>query len=360
MKATILKPSEIDDDLAKLWRSFVGDSPVALNAFCAPEFVQAFGRHFPNARVAVLTLDGDVCGFFPYEDDRFGAVRAMGMGVTDVQMLVVRPGVQVSLGDLWRNYDVKSILMDRFFVSEGVVAPLRMEREWPSPYIELDDEYESWIARKRKASKSMFRRVLQKGRQLEKEVGEQRFVYGSRNHADLDLLMAWKSAQYKATGRFDRFSDQRFVNLCHDLLEIDAPEFGSVLVRLDAGNQPMALEFGLRSRKRITGWFPAYNVEFSPYSPGNVCMLRQIESLIADGIKMMDLGVGAAQYKESFKDGDFILKSGYWARPSLASLWQVPRFVTVQGATEFVASRPRLAAAARGALNRVGRLRTSM
>ncbi|MCZ9338538.1 cellulose biosynthesis protein CelD, partial [Streptomyces sp. TRM76130] len=52
----------------------------------------AVGRVRPAARVAVVYEGGESAGFLPYERGPLGQGRAIGLGVSDCQGAVLRPG----------------------------------------------------------------------------------------------------------------------------------------------------------------------------------------------------------------------------------------------------------------------------
>ncbi|MGQ4420998.1 cellulose biosynthesis protein CelD, partial [Streptomyces sp. SAS_269] len=93
MDITIHRPGELTSALRGAWHRAMDESPEYANPFLAPEFTVAVGRHRGGARVAVLREDGQPVGFFPYERGPLGTGRAVGLGLSDCQALVHRPGV---------------------------------------------------------------------------------------------------------------------------------------------------------------------------------------------------------------------------------------------------------------------------
>lgn len=68
------------------------ESPEYANPFLSPEFAIGVGRHRGGARVAVLREGGEPVGFLPFERNALGVGRAIGLGLSDCQALVHRPG----------------------------------------------------------------------------------------------------------------------------------------------------------------------------------------------------------------------------------------------------------------------------
>ncbi|MFR9787240.1 hypothetical protein ACL07V_00960 [Streptomyces sp. MB22_4] len=74
------------------------DSPEYANPFLAPEFAR--GRPAPGRGPrgdAARGRRADV-GFLPYERGRLGIGRAIGLGLSDCQALVHRPGTTCATG----------------------------------------------------------------------------------------------------------------------------------------------------------------------------------------------------------------------------------------------------------------------
>jgi Acetyltransferase (GNAT) domain/DegT/DnrJ/EryC1/StrS aminotransferase family len=103
---------------------------------------------------------------------------------------------------------------------------------------------------------------------LEREQGPLRFLFDTSDGDLLDILMRWKSAQYRRTGRLDRFARPATVRLVRDLLQTRAPVCSGTLSVLYAGRRPVAIHLGLRSASTLACWFPTYDVTLARYSPG--------------------------------------------------------------------------------------------
>ncbi len=169
--------------------------------------------------------------------------------------------------------------------------------------------------------------------------------------------MRWKSAQYRRTGRRDRFAQAWIVRLVDLLASGGDPECRGVLSVLYAAERPVAAHFGLRSPTVLSWWFPAYDPTFAKYSPGVLLQLRMLEAAAAEGIGTVDLGSGPARYKESFKTRDLRVYEGAVVRPGPGGVLHRLGRDPVRAARRFVRDRPRLARAAARTLEGVGRLR---
>ena len=136
-----------------------------------------------------------------------------------------------------------------------------------------------------------------------------------------------------------------------------SPGCSGVLSVLYVGERPIAAHFGLRSRTVLSCWFPAYDPEFAKYSPGLVLHLRMAEAAAAAGIGMLDLGRGAAEYKDALKTGELTVHEGAVVRPGVLGALHWLRREPPLRVHRFVRTRPALAARGRAALNGLARLR---
>ena len=76
------------------------------------------------------------------------------------------------------------------------------------------------------------------------------------------------------------------------------------------GDQLVAAHFGIRSRRVLHWWFPAYDPELGKYSPGAQLLLELAREAAARGVERIDLGEGDESYKLSFMTGATALAVG--------------------------------------------------
>src|SRR5205823_3559960 len=88
------------------------------------------------------------------------------------------------------------------------------------------------------------------------------------------------------------------------------PEFSGSLATLRAGGRLVAMDFGIRSRSVLHGWFPAYDPNLGAYSPGTILSLAIIALAPSHGISMIDLGKGRAFYKQRLANASIPLLEG--------------------------------------------------
>ncbi|MDN0200592.1 GNAT family N-acetyltransferase [Streptomyces sp. S.PNR 29] len=355
-RVLVVRPDELTSGDHKMWREIRTESGAPANPFLDPVFTTAVGQVRPGARVAVLQEDGSQVGFFPYERGPFGQGRAIGLGVSDSQGAVLRPGIRLDARRLLRACALSSWEFDNLEAGQSLFAPHAVE-ELASPVVDLDGGFARYTTRLRENSASFLGQTLAKERKLARQVGEVRFVYDARDPEALRALMRWKSAQYRRTGRRDRFAQEWITRLVGLLGDSGEPECRGVLSVLYAAGRPVAAHFGLRSRTVLSWWFPAYDRAYGKFSPGRVLQLRMLEAAAADGIRMVDLGSGPARYKESLKTRDLRVYEGAVIRPGPGGTAYRLAREPARAARRFVRNRPRLAEAAARTLAELGRLR---
>ncbi|MFJ5777671.1 GNAT family N-acetyltransferase [Streptomyces sp. NPDC093094] len=356
---TIHRPQELSTPLRRAWHRAMDESPGFANPFLSPEFAAAVGLTRGGAHVAVLHEDGEPVGFLPYEKGALGVGRAIGLGLSDCQALVHRPGVTWDTGELLRACGLSVFEFDHL-VGEQKPFDAAVTGRFASPVLDLEPgggEYPQWL---RATYPGLARTTLKKERRLDRQVGAFRFVLDERDPRMLRTLMRWKSAQYRRTGRTDRFSRPWIVALAEHLFDVREEHFTGLLSVVYAGDRPVAAHFGPRSRTVLAAWFTAYDPEFAYYSPGLMMHLRMAEAAGRDGVTLMDMGRGDKEYKDWLKTRELRVGEGFATRPHPVAaahrMWRRP----VRGLRNTVLAHPGLRAPADRLLRAAGALRTSV
>ncbi|MGW4228597.1 GNAT family N-acetyltransferase [Streptomyces sp. NPDC004980] len=352
----VVRPGDLGAGDIETWRELRAKSGAPAHPFMAPEFTLAVGRVRPRARVAVIGEGGGTAGFFPFERGQLGHGTAIGFGVSDLQGAVLRPGLPPDTKALLRACGLSAFEFDNLEEGQGLFEP-DAARSYPSYVIDVGDGYARYEQALRARSPKFLRTTLAKERKLGRQAGEVRFVLDERDPAMLRTLMEWKSAQYRRTGRRDRFARTWIRDLVDFLFHTRAPGCSGLLSVLYAGDHPVAAHFGLRSRTVLSCWFPAYDPEFAKYSPGLILHLSMARAAAGDGITLLDMGRGAAEYKDALKTGELTVYEGASVRPGAGAALQWLGREPARRAHSFVRNRPRLAGLAQRGLQQTGRLR---
>lgn len=224
--------------------------------------------------------------------------------------------------------------------------------------MDLDQGYEAYLGHLRVKSPKFTRTTLAKERRLARDHGTVRYVHDERDPAVLRTLTEWKSAQYRRTGRSDRFAQSWINELVRQLFHTGSPQFAYLLSVLYVDDVPVAAHFGLRSERVFAQWFPAYDPAYAKYSPGLILHLRMAEAAAADGIAYMDLGRGQKQYKDSLKTRELTVSEGWVALRHPAAIGHRARRAPVRALRNTVLSRPELFEPADKLLKRFGEFRS--
>ena len=227
-----------------------------------------------------------------------------------------------------------------------------------SPVIDLKDGHGSYPEWLRGTYPGLAKTTLKKERRLGRDLGEMRFVFDERDPRVLRTLMQWKSAQYRRTGRMDRFARPWIVDLVDHLFQVREEHFTGLLSVVYAGDRPVAAHFGPRSRTVFAPWFTAYDPELRYYSPGLIMHLRMAEAASRHGARLMDMGRGDKEWKDWLKTRELRVAEGFATRPHPVAaahrLWRRP----VRGLRNTVIAHPGLREPADRLLKTVGALRT--
>ncbi len=358
MDITIHRPQELDGALRKAWHEAMDESPLYANPFLAPEFTVGVALHRPSARVAVLREGGEAVGFLPYERGPLGVGKAIALGLSDCQALVHRPGLSWEPRQLLRACGLAVFEFDHL-VAEQEPFGRFVTGTFASPVVDLgpsEGTYAEWL---RATYPGLAKTTLKKERRLARDVGELRFVYDERDPAMLRQLMDWKSAQYRRTGRMDRFAKPWIVALVQDLFQVREEHFTGVMSVLYAGDRPVAVHFGPASRTVFAAWFTTYDPDLHYYSPGLMMHLRMAEAAGRQGLAVMDFGRGDKTYKDWLKTRELRVAEGFATRPhpvaAALRMWRRP----VRGLRNTVNAHPSLRAPADRLLKTAGSLRTT-
>ena len=307
-----------------------------------------------------MLADGtSVAGFFPFERRMLGLGVPIAPGLTDCQGLIHAPGVEWDPRQLLRACHISAWQFDHLahgasvhFSDTGRPTPRSS-----SPRIDLAEGFDAYYRKLRVRSPNFASVVARKSRKLEREIGEIHFEVNSPHTSALQLLISWKSAQYRRTGRPVRFSQPWIVDLLESLSATRDAGFGGVLSVLSTGDTPVAVHFGIRSGHVLAYWFPAYDPAHSKYSPGLISLLRLAQDSGSLGVRVIDLGKGTMRYKEATKSADIFVSEGIVCGRSPLAANDRARVASVQRAMRTVRGNRRLFGAADWALKRYARSR---
>lgn len=256
-----------------------------------------------------------IVAFFPFERDP--TARDPHTGVPAGRYLTDYQGVIATEADPYDPVELlRAAQLDRWHFDHLPVDQAPFAR-WHasvagSPVIDLSAGYDAYEAATHAA------RVEQrKTRNLERDIGDVRFDYHTTDDEVFESLVAWKSAQYRASGVRDIFAEPWCRRAADALRSTDTEHFCGVLSAVRAGDTLVAVHLGLRADGVWHWWLPAYDVTFARYSPGTVLLLEMARHAADLGVETIDLGKGDARYKSRLANHEIALAKGVVEAPTL-------------------------------------------
>ncbi|MEU0569978.1 GNAT family N-acetyltransferase [Nonomuraea sp. NPDC005983] len=355
----MVRPGELGGSERVRWRELQKADPSLDNPFLSVEFAVAMDRLRDYVRVAVIHDGHAIAGFFPFERHSFGIGKPLGGFLTTCHGLISVPELKIDAKGLLRACKLSVFDFDHLVAGQPTFAPYENDVR-PAPVMDFTQGFDAWLDQVKANSPKNLKTVRYKERKLGREQGGLRFAWDSPDPEELRTLLAWKSDQYRRTGRVDRFAQPWIVELI-DLMHAEkSADFSGALTMLYAGDVPVAGHFGLRTATTLVGWFPAYDTEFARYSPGIVHHLQMAEAAAAAGLHMVDMGKGGKEYKDWLKSGVLYVAEGRVSRPSATAAVHWMGRTPLNKARTIVTDRPSLYKVADRVLKGFGRVRTSM
>lgn len=316
MRVELVSPVSLGPSELARW-SELQQQPVYRSPFFRPEFALAIGQ-LRDVRVAVIEDGGTVIGFFPFEAPSRRTGRPLGWPHSNYHGPVLAADAELDPRELVRACELGTWTYDHVPAELSEFGAHSFGRA-RSPYVDLSRGFEHYLAGRRRHSK--VRTVLGRlARKLTREVGPVSFVLESHDAALLHQLVEWKRLQYAETGVRDVLARAESRALLEAIHAVRAAEFSGTLSVLYAGDELVALEFGMRSSRVWHSWFPAYNRALGKYSPGYMILLELARGAAALEIREVDLGKGEAPYKLILASGSHELLEGCVGANALAAL----------------------------------------
>ncbi len=180
------------------------------------------------------------------------------------------------------------------------------------------------------ASRGTIHKQRRKTRKLIRDHGPIRLEFSSQSLLDLQLMLAWKSDQYRRTNTFDILSVPWVQQFLKSLWQQSNPHCRGILSALYAGDSPIAMHFGLLEGDWLHYWFPTYSTAFHEYSPGTLLFLEIVRACESRGIHTIDLGYGEQPYKAKLSNSIQSMPYGFMHPYAASWWWQRTRHVTRQ------------------------------
>jgi CelD/BcsL family acetyltransferase involved in cellulose biosynthesis len=309
MRVHVVTPGELDADDQAAWRAAQAARPELSSPFLSPEFASAVDRVRPDARVAVVDDDAGRTGFLAFQDAPDHQGSPIGEGLCDAQAFVHEEGLDWSPAEIVRASGLTAWRFDHLRLEQSEFGPFHRKIH-RSPVIDLSRGHESFLSDVQQISKDVLAQMGRRRRKLEREVGPVITEWCDDSDDAYGALKQWKSAQYAATGVWDRFAHPWISDLLDELRCATAPGCTGLLATTRAGDRLAAVHFGLAGVDSLSWWFPAYEPELGAYSPGLILLLDLAEQAAARSLSMIDLGRGEHGYKLRVANGSYEVAEG--------------------------------------------------
>ncbi len=288
--------------------------PCYRSPFFGYDFIEACGRVCPNIQVA-MAHDGDqLVALLPFVKRNHRDAGPVGAGINDAHGLLCRSDGEIDLCDFLHRCQLRGYA----FHASPIDAPDVQRFEIGRTRSFLADltvdplGYEHYL----RETSSTIDRQGQKTRRLARQVGPLRLEFDCRDTRLIDYLIQLKGAQYQRTHTFEILAVGWIKQLLYRLHEHEDPRVRGLLSVLFAGDEPVALHYGLLDGDLLHYWFPVYNDQYAYGSPGTQMFLDIAKEATARGVRAIDMGYGEQAYK--YKLTNVITEMSYGlADPSL-------------------------------------------
>lgn len=319
MKTTIHQGSALPAEVISAWDALRQKNADLASPFFTSAFTQIVASTRDDIEVASIEDAGRIVAVFPYQRRRFNIAGPVGEFLSDYEGLISAPDCTMAPRQLLRDCGLAAWDFEHLRTGHAGFATLRGEQN-KSPIIDLSEGFEKYVLQRRQAGTEQIKKSGNLLRRLEREVGAVRFEAHSPEKALLRQCMEWKSALYRRNQWRDVFSLAWVRNVVDQIHSFQKPDFAGRLSVLRAGDNVVAVHFGMRSENVWHYWFPAYDPAFAKYSPGLILLLKMAESAPGTGVRTIDLGCGEHSYKERLMNGSIATAKGCVESPCLTTI----------------------------------------
>lgn len=321
MDIDIIRPGDLSAAEIERWSALQATDPDLESPFLSPWWAQAVEQAQTSAlsgvRVAVLHETGQVRGFMSARVQG-GVAMPAGAPMCDYQGVVAEPGFVVDARRLIDAMGVGRFDFSHMPKSQPAFAP-HVRGASPSWQVRLPYGYDVY-AHDKKQESGVIKDLDRRRRKAEREGGKLTFTAYSRSKTDFDQLIAWKQANYRATGQTDIFDTGWTARLLRNLFLGRDPKFGGTLFTLHIGDKLAAAHFHLRGARTIHAWIIAHDDAFERYSPGLLLFQDIMRWMDDTPYTVIDFGPGDYRFKQQLSNAGCMMGHGFVGRPGTASL----------------------------------------
>lgn len=318
-------PSELTPGEVARWSAL--QTPGLDSPFLSPHWAQAVERARPagsrRTRVAILR-DGKHEGYMAV---RVAGATAMPAGapMCDYQGVVAHPELKIDVRSLVSGLGVRRLDFSHMLAEQAAFTDYARTRD-SSWVVDVAGGFEAYQQERREAGTGVLKDTAKKRRKAERETGEVRFTPFAKDDEAFEQLIAWKRAQFAATGQTDIYNTPWTSRLMRQLYESATPEFGASLYTLHLGGKLAAVHLHVHGPEVIHGWIIAHNTAFERYSPGILLFVDILQWMNGTPYRKLDLGPGQYRFKAELANAAQGVMQGFVGLPSAATLRRVAAY----------------------------------
>ena len=296
---SIIGCHELDEVTYGFWLDLHRSNPELESPNFHPEYTKAVDSVRDDVRIAVIRDDeGELVGIFPFQQSGECSAFPAGNRMNDYHGVMTAPGVEIDPVALLKKLNIKRLTFHAISTNREPFEKYQFEMI-PSYSLDMSsglDTYMDWLCKRSRTIKELPR----KNRGLERDFGPVRFEHNCKSLDVLDHVIELKRKKYQRTKIFDILSVDWASNLLRAIHQEEVDGLRSSLSVLWANDTLVAAHFGMVSGDVMQYWFPAFDPEYSKYSPGLQLLVDLIRSNSEAGINKIDFSYGSSRYKETF------------------------------------------------------------
>lgn len=185
--------------------------------------------------------------------------------------------------------------------------------------VDMTQGLEAYLDDRKAAALDHLKKIRRRLRALEAAMGPIRLLWPDPCPNARKTLLAWKSDQFRRTGRHDILTSRWLRAFISAAFESDREDCRAELATLYAGDHLVAAEIGFTGLGVNQSWLAAYDQDMARFGPGTLLLQAIIEASPARGIDRIDLGPGHGAYKQYFANETYTVLSGRMRSRTLPS-----------------------------------------
>lgn len=301
MPTNVFSPIELPPELKRKWTDGLARNPGLPGPCFRPELFEAVAKHYEGVRIAVLEQDGET-GFLPFLKDPHHKI-AQAIPMCDYQAVIGPAGKRWNVEQTLADLDLVAWDFEYLVGVEALAFSSAYLKSGAASRADLHGGAAAYFDQRRAEDVSL-RSLKAKRDKIQRKYGPLRFVPEDGDRRVLQKILEWKAARFND----GRPLDARMGAVLEELFGQD-PVRG-MLSTLYVGDSVVGAHYGLRYGDVLHYWFPAFNPEFSRFTPGHLLVYELVTHLEAMGAKVLDFGPGGEGYKQYFCNDRYPFVSG--------------------------------------------------